>query len=72
MYMNRTTIGFFDSMGPPAVDYILKQTLLSCIFATSEYIPKLTAMKKDGLATTLKYIVCFDKIDEKAVAAAFE
>jgi len=70
--MNRTTIGFFDSMGPPAVDYIIKQTGLSCIFATQEYIGKLTAMKKDGLATTLKYIVCYDKADEKLVSAAFE
>lgn len=53
MYMNRTTIGFFDSMGPPAVDYIIKQTGLTSIFATKEYIPKLTAMKKDNMATTL-------------------
>jgi len=72
MYMSRTTIGFFDSMGPPAVDYIVNQTSLQCIFSTTEYISKLTAMKKDGLVKSLKYIVCYEKVDEKLVTGAFE
>lgn len=41
MYYNQTTIGFFDSMGFQAVDYILQQTELSCIFTTHEYISKI-------------------------------
>lgn len=72
MYMSRTTIGFFDSMGPPAVDYIMKQTNLACVFVTQEYIAKLTAMKKDGLATSLKSIVCFDQCDQSLITKAFE
>lgn len=62
MYAGVTTIGFFDSMGPPAVDYIMKQTDLTTIFSTQEYIAKLTTMKRDGLATTLKNIVSFDAV----------
>ena len=62
MYYNQTTIGFFDSMGAQSVDYILKQTELSCIFSTPEYIAKIIKMKKDNLATTIKFLVCFDDV----------
>lgn len=49
-------------MGPQSVEFILKQTHLSCIFSTHEYIDKLCAMKKDNLAGTIKYLVCFDEV----------
>ena len=62
MYYNQTTIGFFDSMGAQSVDYILKQTELSCIFSTPEYIAKIIQMKKDNLATTIKFLGCFDDV----------
>lgn len=70
MYFDRTTIGFFDSMGPQSVDYILNQTQLSTIFCTSEYIEKILKMKKDGQAATVCTLVCFDafKEDQKATA----
>ncbi len=56
-----TSIGFFDSMGPESVDFILNQTELSCIFTTPEYIKKIVAMKKEGLAKSVKFIVSFDE-----------
>lgn len=46
MYDSMTTIGFFDSMGESAVDFILVQTELSCIFTTPEYMKKIISMKK--------------------------
>jgi len=72
MYMNRTTIGFFDAMGPSAVDFILKQTDLSCIFTTPDYVAKLCTMKKDGMATTIKALVTLDPVpnSQKEEAAA--
>ena len=63
MYYNYTTIGFFDSMGPQSVDYILNQTELSCIFSTPDYISKIIQMKKDNLAQTIKFLVCFDNVN---------
>lgn len=60
MYFKQTTIGFFDSMGFGAVDYILLQTELSCIFSTTDYVKKMVQMKKEGLAKTVKYFVCYD------------
>ncbi len=65
MYFNRTTIGFFDSMGAQAVDFILNQTELSCIFCTPEYIAKLVAMKKEGLAASLRSLVCFERVSNE-------
>jgi len=62
MYYNQTTIGFFDSMGIQAVDFILNQTELSCIFSTSEYISKIIQMKKEKLARTIQFLVCFDDV----------
>lgn len=72
MYFDMTTIGFFDSMGNSAVDFILNQTELSCIFTTNEYIAKIVAMKKESLAKSIQYLVCYDEAKESAVAAAKE
>lgn len=62
MYFNYTTIGFFDSMGNDTVDYILKQTELSTIFCSGDYVAKLITMKKEGLATNITKVVTFDAI----------
>jgi len=69
MYFNRTTIGFFDSMGNQAVDFILNQTELSCIFCTPEYISKLVAMKKEDLAKSIKYLVSMERVKPEQVEA---
>jgi hypothetical protein len=70
MYYSVTTIGFFDSMGAGAVDFILDQTELSCVFAANDYVNKLTIMKKDGIAKNLKYLVSFDPVTNSQVEAA--
>ena len=67
MYYNQTTIGFFDSMGIQAVDFILNQTELSCIFSTSEYISKVIQMKKEKLARTIQFLVCFDDVTQDQI-----
>jgi long-chain acyl-CoA synthetase len=69
MYFNRTTIGFFDSMGNESVDFILNQTELSCIFCTPEYIAKLVAMKKLNLAKSIKFLVSMEAVKPDQVAA---
>jgi len=48
MRQNTTVIGFFDAMGPEAVDFIIKQTELETIFASGEYIKKVIEFKKSG------------------------
>lgn len=70
MYFSMTTIGFFDSMGPEAVDYITNQCDLKTMFVAGEYIAKLTTMKKDGLAKTLQFVVSFDDVTPEQTEAA--
>lgn len=62
MYYKYTTIGFFDSMGVQAVDFIIKQTELTSLFLSKEYIQKIISMKKDGFATTITQIVSFESV----------
>ena len=64
MYYTVTTIGFFDSMSADSVDYILKQTELTTVFAAKEYIDKLLMMIKDGLAQNIEDLVSFDEVNE--------
>jgi long-subunit acyl-CoA synthetase (AMP-forming) len=61
MYYTMTSIGFFYSMGFQAVDYIVNQTELSCIFASNDYISKIVTMKKEGLVKSVTSLVAFDE-----------
>lgn len=60
MVNRASTIGFYDSMGPAAVDYCLKQTKVSTMFCTAEYLIKLIDMKKHEQATHITNIVLFN------------
>lgn len=67
MYYARTTIGFFDSMGPQSTDDIITQTELTSVFASSENIDKMLAMKSKGLAQSISTIISFDQISQKTL-----
>jgi len=41
MYFSFITIGKFDSMSVDSVDFIMKQTELSCVFTEQAYIGKI-------------------------------
>jgi len=58
--VNTTVVGFFDAMGAEAVDFIIKQTELSTIFASGEYIKKLIDFRKAGHCKNVKIMVNFD------------
>lgn len=64
MYMSYTSIGFFDSMGVQAVDFILEQTELNTLFCTMDYVKKIIQMKKDGFARSIKHVVSFDAVSD--------
>jgi hypothetical protein len=48
MRVKTSVVGFFDAMGEDAVDFIIKQTELTSVFVTKEYVDKLIKMKKAG------------------------
>ena len=60
MRVKTSVVGFFDAMGEDAVDFIIKQTELTTVFVTKEYIDKLIKMKKAGKCQTVSKIVCYD------------
>jgi long-chain acyl-CoA synthetase len=72
MVQRATLIGFYDSMGDTQVDYCLKQTKLSTMFATNNYLSKITAMKGKGMAEHIKNVVLFDGISNEAEKTAAE
>ena len=72
MVQRATLIGFYDSMGDTQVDYCLKQTQLSTIFATNNYLSKVTAMKTKGMAEHVKNMVLIDGLSNEAEKAAAE
>ena len=47
-------------MGFEAVDYCLRQTHMPTMFASSEYLAKMIAMREDGKANTITTVVMFD------------
>lgn len=57
-------------MSAASVDYILNQTELTSIFASSDYINKVITMKKEGLAKTIKNLVAYDLLTASQVEAA--
>lgn len=44
------TVGFYDTLGPAAVEYILKQTHLTTIACSSDYLPAFIKLKEEGKA----------------------
>lgn len=60
-----TTIAFYDTLGPSAVEFVIKQTSLTSISCAAQYIPGLLKLKKDGKAESLENIISFDKVTQE-------
>jgi long-subunit acyl-CoA synthetase (AMP-forming) len=63
MHYDITNVGFYESMGFQAVDYILKQTEIATIFCEGRLLKKIVELKSKGLALSLKNLVVFDEVD---------
>ena len=65
--VNKTSvIGFYDSMGDSAVDYIAKQTRLDTMCLSAAYLKKILRMREQGLGESISNIVMFDTDEETA------
>jgi long-chain acyl-CoA synthetase len=58
------TIAFYDTLGPSAVEFVINQTTLTTISCSSNYLPGLIKLKKEGKAESLQNLISFDKFDE--------
>ena len=59
-----TTIAFYDTLGPAAVQFVINQTGLTTISCTSNYLSDLIKLKNQGRADPLQNLVCFDMFDD--------
>jgi long-chain acyl-CoA synthetase len=55
-----TTVAFYDTLGPAAVEYIIKQTELTTISCSGNYLDVLIKLKASGGVPSLQNLVSFD------------
>ncbi len=59
------TVGFYDTLGPSAIDFIINQTKLTTMSCSGNYIDNLIKVKGLGKVPSLLNIVSFDKVTEE-------
>jgi long-subunit acyl-CoA synthetase (AMP-forming) len=55
-----TVVGFYDTMGPDAVQYCFDQTNATSLFCSKEYLVKMLDMRNSGKAQSIRDIILFD------------
>ena len=55
-----TTVAFYDTLGPAAVEFIINQTQLTTISCSGNYLDTLIKLKGTGRIPTLQNLVSFD------------
>ena len=58
-----TTIAFYDTLGPAAIEFVIKQTQLTTITCTNGQLSQLILLKTQGKAESLKFLICMDEYD---------
>ena len=58
-----TTIAFYDTLGPAAIEFVIRQTLLTTITCTSQQLAQLIILKNQGKADSVKFLICMDDYD---------
>ena len=48
-----TTVAFYDTLGPAAVEFVINQTELTSISCSGNYVPGLIKLKEEGKAQTI-------------------
>jgi long-chain acyl-CoA synthetase len=59
-----TSIAFYDTLGPLAVEFVIKQTELASVSCAGQYVSVLLKLKKDGKANSILNIISFDAVTE--------
>lgn len=59
------TVAFYDTLGPLAVEFVIKQTELTTISCAGQYVQNLLNLKKEGKAESISNIISFDEVTEE-------
>lgn len=70
MCQSGTTIPLYDTLGPSAVEFVIKQTNLTSISCAGNYLRTLIMLKTQGRAPSLANLISFDTFDEDIKADA--
>lgn len=57
-----TSIGFYDTLGKEAIEYIMNQTKLQTVVVQQEKIKGFLDQKESGKLPHLKTLICFNSI----------
>ena len=69
MHQKATTVAFYDTLGPAAQEFVIKQTELTTMAVSIDFVPKLAKLKKEAGASmsSLKHLIVFeDAIKDEA------
>ena len=67
-----TVIAFYDTLGPSAVEFVIRQTKLTTISCALQSLRSLIMLKSQGRADSVQNLVCFDEIDDDIKSDAKE
>lgn len=59
-----TTVAFYDTLGPQAVEFVISQTELTSISCAGQYVNNLLKLKKEGKAKSVENIISFDAVTD--------
>jgi long-subunit acyl-CoA synthetase (AMP-forming) len=62
-HMDITQVTFYDTLGPEATEYILKQTQLTTISISADYLSMFTKIKREHKSEALKNLVVWPVTD---------
>ena len=63
-----TTVPLYDTLGVDNIEYIIEQTEMTCVAASTKQIPTLSELRKAGKVPSLRHILHFESLNaaEKA------
>lgn len=62
---NKVSVSLYDTLGEDSVEYIIRHSHLTVVFATSDHIP--TLLKLGASVHMLKLIVCIDDVSSESI-----
>ena len=62
--INGTSIAFYDTLGPQAIEFVINQTQLSTICCAGASLSKIILLKSQGKAQSIKFLVSMDDFDK--------
>jgi len=70
MHYDITTVGFYEAMALPAIDFVLNQTQISTIFCDGAKVARVIDMREKGFGKTIRNVVHYDAIDAETQTKA--